>query len=356
MWKVRFISRTRKELEHQLEQAYARGDLRLVKRITALLLCEKGLRRWEIAQTVQVCERTIRNWVKAFLLKGMASFVYKLSSGRRPKLTKTQKKALCALIEAGPLAYGLPTALWNSAILQQVIWKEYGVLYNRHYVCQLLRNWGFSFQKAKFVSDHLDEAKREEWRAKTWPEILKQAQARKAVLLFEDECSFPQWGSLGYTWARRGERPFVKTSGKRKGYKVFGVIEYFSGKCVFQAQEDRFNSDTYMQFLHKVLSQFKRPIILIHDGAKYHTSKATQAFVESVKERLTVYRLPSYSPDYNPIEQLWKKIKQRGMHNQYFPHFQDLKAHVDEALAYFQHQAKEVLALMLAYESLAPAA
>jgi len=251
MWRIRLSSKTRKELEHHLEQAYARGDLRLVKRLTALLLCEKEFRMGEIAELVQVCGRTVRNWVKAFLLQGFASLVYRFSSGRRPKLTKTQKKALCALIEAGPLAYGLPTALWNAPILQQVIWKEYGVLYTRHYVCQLLRNWGFSFQKAKFVSDHLDEAKREVWRTKTWPDILKQAREQQAVLLFEDECSFPQWGSLGYTWARKGRRPFVKTSGKRKGYKVFGVIEYFSGKCVFQAQEDRFNSDTYMQFLQK---------------------------------------------------------------------------------------------------------
>lgn len=356
MWKIRFISKTSKELEHQLEKAYARGDLRLVKRITALLLFAKELRICEIAELVQVCERTIRNWLKAFLLRGVASFVYKFSSGRRPKLTKTQKKAFCALIEAGPLAYGLPTALWNSVILQQVILKEYGVFYNRHYVCQLLDNWGFSFQKAKFVSDHLDEAQREQWRTETWPQILKKAKERKAVLLFEDECSFPQWGSLGYTWAKKGERPLVKTSGKRKGYKVFGGIEYFSGECIFQPQEGRFNSETYMQFLQKVISSFKRPIILIHDGAKYHTSKAIRAFLDSVKERLTVYRLPSYSPDYNPIEQLWKKIKKEGTHNQYFPHFQDLKGKVDEVLTYFQTQAKEVLSLMLSYKELVPAA
>jgi transposase len=38
-----------------------------------------------------------------------------------------------------------------------------------------------------------------------------------------------------------------------------------------------------------------------------NTSKATQEFVESHRERLTMHRLPSYSPDYNPIEYLWKK-------------------------------------------------
>jgi len=53
---------------------------------------------------------------------------------------------------------------------------------------------------------------------------------RRALILFGDEVSFPQWGSLSHTWARQGQQPTVKTTGKRKGYKVFGFIEYFSGR------------------------------------------------------------------------------------------------------------------------------
>jgi hypothetical protein len=64
---------------------------------------------------------------------------------------------------------------------------------------------------------------------------------------------------------------------------------------------------------------------------------------------LTVYQLPSYSPDYNPIEFLWKKMKQRATHNQYFAIFEDLVKSVDEALAHFSHRAAEVTALMGLY-------
>jgi hypothetical protein len=76
----------------------------------------------------------------------------------------------------------------------------------------------------------LDEAKREAWIQQEWPRILKQARHRKALILFGDEASFPQWGSLSYPRARKGEQPQVKTSGKREAYKVFGLIEYFSGR------------------------------------------------------------------------------------------------------------------------------
>ena len=60
---------------------------------------------------------------------------------------------------------------------------------------------------------------------------------RQALLLFGDEASFPQWGTLSYTWAPVGEQPKIKTSGKRKGYKVFGLIEYLTGQLFYQGQE-----------------------------------------------------------------------------------------------------------------------
>ena len=100
-------------------------------------------------------------------------------------------------------------------------------------------------------------------------------------MLFEDEASFAQWGSLSYTWARRGQQPEVKTSGKRKGYKVFGAIEYFSGRLFYQGIEGRFNSESYQGFLQKIMEQTTQPLFLIHDGARYHTSAVTPGFFGS---------------------------------------------------------------------------
>ena len=221
---------------------------------------------------------TIYNWLREFMLQGLPSLVYRYAGGRRSRLTRSQKKRLCALIEAGPQAAGFDSGCWNSILIRALIEREFGVLYSRHYVCELLRNLGFTFQKARFISDHLDEARRQAWLAKEWPQILKKASRRKAWLLFGDEATFPQWGSLGYTWARRGQQPLVKTSGKRKGYKVFGLIDYFSGRFFYQAIEGRFTSESYQAFLREVLSQTRKHLFLIQDGARYHTSKAITAW------------------------------------------------------------------------------
>ena len=56
-------------------------------------------------------------------------------------------------------------------------------------------------------------------------------------------------------------------------------------------------------------------------------------------------QLPSYSPDYNPIEKLWKKVKNQDTHLHYFPTFAALTDRVEQALLKFAHAPQETLAL-----------
>jgi transposase len=264
-------------------------------------------------------------------------------------LTPRQKKRWGEVVAAGPLVVGFETAGWTSVLIRVLIWREFGVLYNRPYVCTLLDNLGFSFQKARLVSDHLDAAQRLAWLQNKGPALLRAAKRCKGLILFEDEASFAQWGSLSYTGARRGHQPEVPTSGKRKGYKVFGAIEYFSGRLFYQGIEGRFNSESYQAFLQMIMAQTSAHLFLIHDGARYHTSASTKAFWAAHSARMTVHPLPSYSPDYNPIAYLWKQTKQRATHNKYFQEFAELTGSVEKALAYFATHLDTVLGLFGRY-------
>ena len=178
--RIQVSAATVKALHAKLQQAYLKDDVRLVRRTTVLIdllvhhvpmavLCE----RWGLSLAC------LYAWQKAFLLRGMASLVYGHGGGRRPKLTPRQKKRLVELVEAGPLVVGFETACWHAVLIRVLIWREFGVLYNRHYVCTLLHNLSFSFQKARFVSDHLDTAKRLAWLEDKWPTILRVAKRTK---------------------------------------------------------------------------------------------------------------------------------------------------------------------------------
>ncbi len=344
-FRLSISTRYRKELEQQLRTAQRLGHLRRVKYLLAILAVMDNQSYEQVAGVLKLNLKTVDEWVRLFLCYGTKGAPRRKSPGRPPKLTKTQKEELARLIEAGPQAAGYAAGAWRTPLVQGLIRDRFQVLYNVFYLAQLLKDLGFSWQKAKFVSDHLDEAKRQQWRAHTWPHILREARRRGALLLFGDEASFPQWGTLSYTWARRGEQPVVKTSGTRRGYKVFGLIDYFTGRFFHQGHVGRLNSSSYTGFLARVLEQTQQPIILIQDGAKYHTSAQTKAFFEQHATRLEVFQLPTYSPDYNPIEKLWKKIKEAETHLHYFPTFDALTAKVEQALMRFATAPQEILAL-----------
>ena len=241
-------------------------------------------------------------------------------------------------------------------MMQQLIYERFGVYYNVFYIAQLLKNFGFSYQKAAFVSDHLAEAKRKAWRTTTWPQRLRLAKARKALRLLGDEASFPPWGTLTYTWARRGQQPKGRPCGKRQGDKVFGVLASFTGRLCYQGQEGRLNSAAYIAFLRRVFAQTTQPLILMQDGAQYQTSAETKACFTQQAARLQVFQLPTYAPDYNPMEKLWKKIKQHDTHLHYFPTFEALTHKVEQALLQFTNTPEEIFALCSLPTELAQAA
>ena len=94
-----------------------------------------------------------------------------------------------------------------------------------------------------------------------------------------------------------------------------------------------------------MLAQTTEHLVLIQDGARYHTNAALRAFFAQQAARLTVFQLPSYAPDFNPIEQLRKKIKEQDTHLHYFPTFASLVERVECALVKFADRPSEILAL-----------
>ncbi len=346
---IRIGTETSKQLTGVLARAYRTGDLPLVKRVSALLAIGRGETVETIARSLGASASAVYGWLHTFLVEGVAGLPVRWRGGRPSKLTPTQHARLKEVVTAGPQAAGFPTGCWNALLVQTVIWREFGRMYNVHYVSALLHNLGFSFQKARFVSDHLDEARRQEWLTTTWPAWRQRAAAAGGLLLFGDEASFAQWGSLGYTWAPIGEQPVVKTTGKRRAFKVFGLIEFFSGRLFYQGIEGKFNAATYQAFLQHVLDQTTAPLFVVQDGAKYHHAAALQPFWHAHRGRLSTTRLPSYSPDYNPIEFLWRATKRSATHNRYFPVFDTLISSVEEALAYFATHPERVKALFGLY-------
>jgi transposase len=122
-------------------------------------------------------------------------------------------------------------------------------------------------------------------------------------------------------------------------------MDSVSGRLFLQGIEGRFHAARYHAFLPMILAQTTEHLCWIHDGARSHTRASTQTFLAAHHDRSTEHPFPSYSPDYNPMESLWKKTKQRATHNKYFKECAALTISVEKALAYFVMHPAEVLGL-----------
>ena len=123
MVRIQFSRPTVKSLQARLCQAYQQGHVSRVRRISVLL--ELVVHHTPVAVVSDrwgISPACIYEWLKAFLVDGVASVAYRQHRGGRPaKLTQTQQKQLCKLIDAGPEAAGFETACWNSILIQTVI-------------------------------------------------------------------------------------------------------------------------------------------------------------------------------------------------------------------------------------------
>jgi hypothetical protein len=164
-------------------------------------------------------------------------------------------------------------------------------------------------------------------------------QAAKDVYFF-DEGRFGLQSSLCRAWARKGSSYTVKV---KQGYKNFYIYSAVAPKTGDQYSLFLPYVNTEMMQLYlDELSMYAhdQKIILIMDQAGWHKSREL-----IVPGNIQIWFLPPYSPELNPIERLWKRIKQNTLHNRIFNNLKQLETAV---LDYFDTLTEDVLSNLCA--------
>lgn len=139
------------------------------------------------------------------------------------------------------------------------------------------------------------------------------------MILFEDEASFRQEPTLYQTWSKSGHQPKVPTMAVKNTLKVYVTVDLYTGRFLYHF-ETIFNSETYLQYLERVLRSYHpRKIYLIHDNAKYHKTFELQKWLKDEGKYIESFHLPAYSPELNAMEKLWHHTRMHSTHNRFFP-------------------------------------
>jgi transposase len=147
----------------------------------------------------------------------------------------------------------------------------------------------------------------------------KKAAACRGIILFEDEASFWLDGTLHQTWARVGCQPRVDTFGARKTAHLFAAVSLCTARFSFQFAQV-FNAGTFLTFLKRLVAKYAgRKVFLIIDNAPCHNlDDAGRQWLADNQRRISLHRLPPYSPEFNPVEPIWKTTRKLTTHNRFY--------------------------------------
>ena len=169
--------------------------------------------------------------------------------------------------------------------------------------------------------------------------------------------------TLTATLGVKGHRPTVGTRDCKDLLYVFAVINLVTaavhsntlespkdakkktGKSKTRRLQEAFAA--HLRHVARVYPQQRYPrVVLVIDNAPWHRGGPVGAALAD-NPHLEFYRLPSYSPQLNPIERFWKKLRRRATHNRLFDTLADLKSSLRASLCYFQtlrHKVKSIIA------------
>ncbi|MED0676192.1 IS630 family transposase [Aneurinibacillus thermoaerophilus] len=163
------------------------------------------------------------------------------------------------------------------------------------------------------------------------------------VLLYEDESHIRSYQVLRSTWAEVGKQKQIPTYGHHVSVTLFGVVNVLDGD-VLCMQSDTCNAEAFLSFLQKTLERYpENYIVMVLDNARIHHAKLIQPFLEENKERLYLMFLPPYSPHLNPIERLWKWMKESVIANRFHKNKNEIQKSIDSFLEGIKDCTEQVL-------------
>jgi len=131
--------------------------------------------------------------------------------------------------------------------------------------------------------------------------------------MFEDEAAFGRINKPRYCWCRKGIRPSVPCHHIREYRYAYGAVEPQNGESFFLVLPycDTICMNVFLEHLSKEYPEDY--IVLVADGARWHSSGSL-----NIPSNIEIITLPPYTPEMNPIEQIWSWLRRHGFRNEVF--------------------------------------
>jgi transposase len=306
---------------------YNHPDPRAQRKVEVIWLKSHGLGHDRIAAYADVSRRTVQRYLDEYLEGGLQRLCR-----RREHLPRAALVGHEVSLEEHFENHPVRSAKQARAVIEQRTGIRRGLTQVRHFLKDRL---GFRWRRTgaipvppkKTVPEHAREQSAF-LKDKLEPRLEQARQGRRQVY-FVDAAHFVFAPFLGCLWCVA--RLFVRAASGRKRHNVLGALDAVTHRLIRVTNQGYINAESVCTLLRSVAgASVGLPITLVLDNARYQKCAVVQALAASLKIELLY--LPSYSPNLNLIERLWRFVRLESLNSTYYEKFEDFSAAIDGCL------------------------
>lgn len=290
-----------------------------------LILADQEVKVEELMKIFKISYKTIYNWINRWESSGIVGLYNKPGRGRKRIFSSEQESKIreWALSEPRQL----------KKVLQKVK-EEWEIESSTETIKRILRKFHMSWHRMRRdVGGEPDPVEYKEKSAQL-TDFKRLESEGKMDLYYLDETGFCLVPSVPYGWQNVGEYLPIK-SRRSSRLNVLGIMNRNNHLETYISSQS-INSDVVIACIDAFFPEVDKPTVIVVDGSSIHTSDIILDKIEEWQERgITIFKLPSYSPQLNLIEILWRFIKYKWIEIDAYKNWQTFVASIEEILRGF---------------------
>jgi len=338
MIKIEFTSEEIDTLEYE---RHHHPDPKAQKRIESLYLKSQNLEHQEICRLCRISKPTLVSYLKQYQEGGIEKLKKFGYIGQPSELNK-HAAFLKIYFEEHP-----PRTI---AEAQLAIQEQTGIQRSPTQIQAFIKRIGMKYRKVGYVpgraADPDKQAEQEIFKTQKLEPSLADAKTGKRRVLFMDAAHFVMGACLSMVWCFN--RLFIASPSGRQRFNVLGAVDAVTKEIFTVTNETYINAESVCLLLTKIATRYTGEMVtIVLDNARYQKCN----LVLQHAEKLGIYLLflPSYSPNLNLIERLWRFVRKESLYSKYYQKFDSFKQAITDCIQNAYTKDRDKIKTLLAW-------
>ena len=276
------------------------------KRIQSVYFKTLGMSNKMIAKLTGLNREIVGDWIRAYQAGGFEALCQFNYGTNKSELENHSEGILKSFTERPPM-----TSNEAKARIEELT----GISRSPSQVRAFMKRHKMRYLKTGHIPAKADTEKQQQWVKEKLEPAIEEAQKGECQLLFMDAAHFILEPFVCALWCVT--RLFIKASAGRNRINVLGVVNAITKEILTINNTSYITAETIIVFLKKLRKHYgDMPLKIVLDNARYQHCKLVEEAAKSLN--ITLLFLPSYSPNLNIIERLWKFTKKKILYAKYY--------------------------------------